>query len=126
MSDQEKEKGEGDSNQRKGWDELILTAFEKIAATPGRLKDSKETFSSAFDWMKGIREEIQNRIKEEISARIGKLDWDQLADKVGDHLAKNYRLEVKATVDWAHKDGEESIKTKDVKIKVQKKDQPMG
>jgi len=91
-------------DQRKSWDDLIFSTLEKIAATPGKLKDPKDSISGAFEWVRGLREEAQDRIKEEVSARIGKLDWNQLAERVGDHLAKKYQIKVSATVEWVPKE----------------------
>lgn len=90
-SDQEKSK--------KGWEELLFGAIEKIAATPGKLKDPQ----SAMDWFKGLREDLQEKIKDELGQRIAKMDFNQLATRLGDHLAENYRLKISASVEWEPK-----------------------
>lgn len=102
MTDEKNKKSE-----TKGWEDLIFGTFEKIAQAPNRLKDPKETMNFAFDWVKGMRGEVQERVKEEISARIGKLDFNQIAKRVADHLADNYQVKISATLSWEPKEGRE-------------------
>jgi len=85
---------------KKGWEELLFGTLEKIVATPGKLKDPQ----SAIDWFKGLREDLQDRIKEEIAGQVSKIDLPILAKKVSEHLAENYDLKVEAKFSWEKKD----------------------
>jgi predicted transcriptional regulator len=98
-----KEKDESES-KKSTWEDLILSTIEKIASAPSKIKDSSMT----FDWAKNMGAEIQDRIRDEIGQRIGKLDWEKLSKKVGDHLAQNYRLKVSANIEWEPKKSESS------------------
>ena len=100
----DKNKNPQDHDRRRMWEDLLFGTIDRIAATPGKLKDPKESITSAFDWVKGIREEVGDRVKEEVSSRIGKLDFNQIASKVADHLAKNYEVKVDARVRWVKKE----------------------
>ena len=91
-----------DKNSRKGWDDVFFGALEKMATASGKIRDPQ----SAFDWFKGIREDLQDKIKEEITNKISKLDFSDIAKKVGDHLAENYRLQI--SVEWKPKRPHES------------------
>lgn len=102
-SDNSSDNSKGQQHSKRVWEDVLFNTFERLAAAPSRLKDPKESISSAFDWMKGMREDIEDRIKEEVSLRVGKIDWDQLAKKVGDHMAKNYELEIDAKIRWKPK-----------------------
>lgn len=85
--------------KKSAWEDLIFSTIEKIAAAPGKIKDS----SVAFDWAKNMGSEIQDRIRDEIGQRVGKLDWEKLSKKVGDHLAQNYRVKISANIEWEPK-----------------------
>lgn len=104
--DDKKNSGHADADSGRRWEDLIFGTIEKLAQAPNRLKDSKETVGFAFDWVKGMRQEIQEKVREEISSRIGKLDFNQIAKKLGDHLANNYKLKVNATVQWVPKENQ--------------------
>lgn len=106
-------------HRRAIWEEFLFGTIEKIASTPSRLKDPKESISSAFDWMKGIREEIGERVKEEVSQRIGKLDFNQIANKVADHLAKNYEMKIDARVQWKKRVDVAEPEVSEVQVKVE-------
>lgn len=112
-SDVGSDTSKGQQNTRRVWEDVLFNTFERLAAAPSRLKDPKESLSSAFDWMKGMREDIEDRIKEEVSLRVGKIDWDQLAKKVGDHMAKNYELEIDAKIRWKPKTKQDQDLTED-------------
>lgn len=121
--DVDEEKRAEEEQRRKTWEELVFGAFERIAAAPGRFKDRNESLGSAFDWMKGLREEIQEKIKEEISHRVGRLDWDALARKIADHLAHNYTIKVNANFEWVPKnDKVEDKPGEEMEIKLSRKD----
>jgi len=105
MTDSEQDKkSQKKASNRKAWDELLFSTIEKIAATPGKLKDPKESFGTAVDWMKGLREEVVDKIKDEVANRLGKIDWNLLSEKLGDHLAENYRLKIDAKIEWEPKE----------------------
>jgi len=87
---------------KKGWEELLFGTLEKIAATPGKLRDPQ----SAIDWFKGLREDLQDRIKQEIAGQVSKIDLPDLAKKVSQHLAENYDLKVEAKFSWEPKSKE--------------------
>jgi hypothetical protein len=84
---------------KKGWEDLLFSTIEKVAGAPQMLKDPQ----GAIDWVKGLREDLGEKIKEEISSRISKLDLQVLGKKVGDHLAENYRLKIEAKIEWEPK-----------------------
>lgn len=81
-------------SSKKSWDDLVFGAIEKLAAAPSKLKDPKESVSQAIDWIKTVRSEIQSKIAEEIPSRLSQLDWDLMAEKVADHVVKNYDISV--------------------------------
>ncbi|TVQ78445.1 MAG: hypothetical protein EA369_06990 [Bradymonadales bacterium] len=115
MADFDNEEDSGAFKEKKGgWEELIFTAFERVASTSSRLKDPRESVSSAFDWMKGIQKDIQDRIKEEVTNRVSKIDWNIMGNRVADHLAKNYRLKLKAELEWLPKTNDEGGETRPV------------
>jgi len=93
-------------DSKKGWEELLFGTLEKIVATPGKLKDPQ----SAIDWFKGLREDLQDRIKEEIAGQVSKIDLPVLAKKVSEHLAQNYDLKIEAKFSWEPKN-KENVKT---------------
>lgn len=113
MTESKDKEEKEEKKDRKGWEELIFSTIEKIAATPGKFKDP----GSAFEWVKTIREDVQERIREEVSQRIGKLDWNLLARKLGDHLAEKYRLRIEASIEWQPKED-----LKDFSVKAEKKE----
>lgn len=85
------------------WEDMIFSTFERIASTPGRLRDPKESLASAFDWVKDVREEIADRVKEEVATRVRKLDWNQMPNRVAEHLAQNFNLKIEAKLTWEPK-----------------------
>ncbi|PIR23611.1 MAG: hypothetical protein COV44_01905 [Deltaproteobacteria bacterium CG11_big_fil_rev_8_21_14_0_20_45_16] len=110
MTDSNREKkSQKKTSDRKGWDDLLFSTIEKIAATPGKLKDPKESIVTAVDWMKGLREEVVDKIKDEVANRLGKIDWNLLSEKLGDHLAENYRLKIDAKIEWEPKEKKASM-----------------
>lgn len=85
---------------RRVWEDLLFSALDRITTSSEKLKDPQVAVGSAVEWVKSMREDLQERIKDEIGSRISKLDFNVLARKVGDHLAKNYRLKIEASVKW--------------------------
>lgn len=89
----------GGKPPRGSWEDLVMGTIEKIAtAAPGKLKDPKETVATAFEWVKGVRSEVQERIVAEVSSRLTEIDWDSFRKKIGDHIAENFDIEVKAQI----------------------------
>ena len=81
-----------------GWEDLVFSTLEKIATAPSKLKDPKETVIQAVDWIKGVRDDISEKITGEIKDKISQLDFNALAERIGDHLAENYDVEVTAKI----------------------------
>lgn len=106
MSDDDsKNSGNSDdfeSGRKKGWEDLIFNTIERLAATPGKIKEP----GAAFDWIKNLREDVQDRVKEEIAQRVAKIDWNRLARGVSKNLAENYELHIDAKLSWTPKDKE--------------------
>lgn len=81
-------KGGGD----KTWNDLIFSTIEKLAQAPGKLKDSKEPVAETFEFLKGIKDNVQS-----------KFDLDGFAKKVAEHIGENFDLEVNAKVSLKRK-----------------------
>ena len=93
------DEGKGNKSSRGSWEDLVFGAIEKIAtAAPGKLKDPKETVSTAFEWVKGVRSEVQEKIISEVSSRLTEIDWDSFRKKIGDHIAENFDINIKAKI----------------------------
>lgn len=96
-----------DKPPRKPWEDLVVGAFERLAAAPGKLKDP----AAAFDWLKGIRDDIQSKVTSELSQQLKNVDWTQIGKAMGDHLAENYDIKVTAEISLKpkkHKSDEET------------------
>lgn len=89
-------KNEKDSKVK--WDELVFSALEKIAGAPSKLKDPKESVTQAVEWVKGLREDLQEKVVQEISAKFPQLDWDVLSKKLAQQIVEHYDLEVTARI----------------------------
>ena len=96
-------KDEKDKSGKLKWDELVFGTIEKLASAPSKLKDPKELGNQAFEWVKGIRDDLQEKITREVMERIRQLDWDVMAKKVAEHLAENYDVEVSGKVSFKPK-----------------------
>jgi hypothetical protein len=88
-------KDEKEKSGKLNWEELVFGTIEKIAAVPSKLKDPKESASQAVEWVKGLRDDLQERMTREIMSRIRELDWDALTRKVAEQIAENYDVDVK-------------------------------
>ncbi|MDB5036475.1 MAG: hypothetical protein JWQ35_3 [Bacteriovoracaceae bacterium] len=86
------------------WDEIVFGAIEKIATAQSKFKDPKESVSQAFEWVKTIRDDIQEKITQEISEKLKYLDMESVAKKVGEHLADHYDIEVVSKISLKPKD----------------------
>lgn len=107
MTDDPSSSDSSDSkDSKKVWEEFLISTFDRLAS----FRDPKQSVSSAVDWVKGMREDVQERMKDEISKRVAQIDWDRLGQKVADHLAKNYR--VKAQFEWEPKNSNSSAEEK--------------
>jgi hypothetical protein len=93
------------------WDDLVMGAIEKIASAPSKLKDPKESVSQAFEWMKTLRDDLQEKMMGEITKRIQELDWDSVSKKVGEHIAENFDIEVTAKVSFKPKSAKKQRKS---------------
>lgn len=80
------------------WDDLVMGAIEKIAAAPSKLKDPKESVSQAFEWIRTVREDLQEKVINEVTERVREIDWDSVSKQVADQIAKNYDIEVTAKI----------------------------
>ncbi len=94
-------KDEKDSKLK--WDELVFGAIEKLAAAPSKLKDPKESVVQAVEWVKGLRDDLQEKVAAEVSNKLKQLDWDSTAKKVAEHLVENYDIEVSAKLSFKPK-----------------------
>jgi len=91
-------KEEKPPNSRRSWDDLVFAAIEKIAAAPGKLKDPKESVTAAVDWVKSVRDDVQQKVIADVSQRLKELDWEAISKKVGEHLADRYDIEISAKI----------------------------
>lgn len=83
---------------KRPWEDLLYGALDKLASAPGKLKDPKESVAAALEWMKSAREDIQQRLSEDISKRISELDWESLMKSASEHIADHYDLEIKVSL----------------------------
>lgn len=74
------------SKETRGWEDLVFAAFDKLATASEKIRDPQGNVSAAVEWMKGK-----------------KVDWQRLSTAVGDHLAKNYEIEINAKVSFKPK-----------------------
>jgi len=95
----------------RGWEQLIFGAFDKLANASERFKESPNNVSAAFEWMKGMKIELQDRMSKEFSDRLAQIDWQKLSKTMGDHIAKNYDIEVTAKFSFKPKERKDTEKT---------------
>ncbi len=91
---------EPENKKSAGWEDLIFSTIEKLASGSSKIKDP----SAAVDWLKNLREDVIEKVKEEVSSKISMLDLSLLSKKIGDHLAENYRLKLEAKIEWEPKE----------------------
>lgn len=98
MSLDDEPKSDSNSTKKRGWEDLVFSTIERIAAAPQKLRDPKESVAAAFEWMKGVKGEIQDRISEEVQKKVTEIDWDRLSREVGTHIAENFDVEITTKV----------------------------
>lgn len=88
---------------KKGWDDLVIGAIEKIATAPSKLKDSKESVGQAIEWVKSVRDDIQSKIAEELPSKLAQIDWNSVGEKVATHMAENFDVKVEMKLSFTPK-----------------------
>lgn len=80
------------------WDDLVFGAIEKIVSAPSKLRDPKESVANAVEWVKTVKDDLQEKVTLEISNRLKDLDWDRMSKEVANHIAENFDIEVTARI----------------------------
>ena len=93
-----KEDEKNSKESRGGWEDLFFGALDKLAQASDRIKDPQGNVSAAFEWMKGMKSELQDRMSKEFADRVAQIDWQKFAKVVGDQLAEKYDIEIQARV----------------------------
>jgi hypothetical protein len=94
------------------WDELVFGAIEKIASAPSKLKDPKESVTQAFEWVKTVRDDLQEKVIGDITERFRNLDWDSMSKQVAEHIVENFDIEVTAKISLKPKVGKKKKPSK--------------
>ena len=87
-----------EKSSKKSWEDLVFSVIEKVASAPSKMKDSKESVIAAIDWMKSVKDDVQEKMAQELAQKLSEMDWENLSKKVGEHIVKNYDIHIDAKV----------------------------
>jgi len=87
-----------EERSKRPWEDLVFSIIEKLTTAPSKLKDPKESVSAAVEWVKSVRQEVQEKMVHEIKQSIIRFDWEKMGRKVMEELVQEYDIEISSKI----------------------------